>query len=104
MERDVSAQDGDRCTQQYAKGQRPAFVQSGKDQEDEEQRKSEDRPGGNALLRLLLLERHARIVKARAVRHSLVESFLERSPYLSRTVTRCAGDVELSGVVFVEAI
>ncbi len=103
-QREISTEDRDRSTEQNAERQRPTLIQRGQDEEDEEQRQTKNGPGRHAFLGLLLLIGHAGIVEARTRRHGLLEDLFQRRANLAGTVTRRAGDVELRGVVFIEAV
>ena len=101
---EVCAENRDRGAEQNAEGQGPALIKSGENQEHEDEGETEDRPRWNALLCLLFLERHARVIEACAGRHGLMEDFFERLSHLAGTVAGRAGDVELRGVELVEAV
>ena len=65
-------------------GQRPALVERGENEKDEEQRHPEDDARRNAFLRFLLLERHAGIVATHLARHGLREGLLKRVHHVAR--------------------
>src|SRR5215831_7817906 len=98
-----SAEDGDRHTEQYAKGKRPTFIERCEDQEGKKDRQAENSEWRNALRRFLLLKGHAHVVKAHPGRHRLGINLLERMHGLLVTESSRRGGINLRGSVEVIA-
>jgi len=97
------AEHGDRSAEQHAEGKRPALVEGGQNEEDHHDGEAEDGGGRNTLRSLLLLVRHAFVVKAHSGWHGLLEDGLDGIHDLAGAIAGRAGDVDLGGRIFVEA-
>ncbi len=102
-EKEISAEHGDGRAKQDAEGQRPAFILSGKDEEDEEERQPEDGAGGNALARPSVPERTCRYSHNPYSGAWSARTPLQRLHGLAGTVSGRGGGVDLGGFVFVVA-
>ena len=89
--------------EQDTEGQRPAFVQRGKNEKDEEQRKSEDDRRRNTFAGFLLLERNTGVVETHFARHGLRENRFERSGSLVGAKAGRGAAVDLGAAIFIEA-
>src|SRR5208282_1242745 len=102
-ENEESAENCHGSAEKDAEGQRPAFIERGENQKDEEERKAENGRSRNALLGFFLLEGHAQVVVAHFAGHGLVEDLFHRGHSLAGAVTGSGGAVDLGGAVLVVA-
>src|SRR5207244_4817004 len=80
------AEDRDGRAQQHTERQRPAFIERGENQEDEQQRKTEDGGGRHTFPGLFFLEGHAQVIIAHVRWHGFGKDVFERRRRLGGTV------------------
>ena len=89
------SKDSDGYTQEHAKRKSPTLVKRRENQKTKKKRETEDNGRRHALLSLLLLVRHAEVIKAHIWRHGLCKDFLHCCHSLSRAVTGISAGIDL---------
>src|SRR5580658_4749339 len=97
-----SSEDRHGRAEQHAEWQRPAFVKSRENQEDEQQRQSKDHRGWHSLARFLLQKRDSGVVESHLARHGLPENLFEGCARLIGAEARRGAAVDLGAAILVK--